>query len=45
MSVGFGDVTPVTIPERMFVTFVAFFITGFVGLVINNLWEIINKIK
>lgn len=37
MTIGFGDVTPVTNPERIFASFLAFVITGVIGYVISKI--------
>lgn len=31
MTVGYGDVVPVTLPEKIFVTFITFLVTGVFG--------------
>jgi hypothetical protein len=43
MTIGYGDVTPVTNPERIYATFIAFVITGVIGYVISKIGHIINK--
>ncbi len=43
MTIGFGDVTPVTNPERIFASFLAFVITGVIGYVISKIGLIISK--
>jgi len=37
MTIGYGDVTPITVPEKIYATFIAFVITGVIGYVISNI--------
>jgi hypothetical protein len=37
MTIGYGDITPVTIPEKIFVSFMGLFITGLFSYSINEI--------
>jgi len=41
MTVGYGDIVPVTNPERIFVTLVTFIVTGMFGYVITTIGSIV----
>lgn len=45
MTVGYGDVVPVTNPERVFVTVITYLVTGVFGYVISSIGSIVFKLK
>lgn len=45
MTVGYGDIVPVTNPERIFVTFITFIVTGVFGYVITSIGSIVSKLN
>lgn len=44
MTIGYGDVTPVTSPERVFVIMLALLICGVFGFTVTNIGEIFKNI-
>lgn len=44
MTVGYGDIVPQTNPERVYVTFITFIVSGVFAYVISSIGNIFNKI-
>ena len=45
MTVGYGDVVPVTNPEKIFVTIITFVVTGVFAYVISGIGSIVQKLQ
>jgi hypothetical protein len=45
MTVGFGDITPVTNAERLYVTIIAFCLVGMFVHVINMIGSIVQRFQ
>ena len=43
MTVGYGDVVPVTLPEKIMVTFITFLVTGVFGYALGMIQSIFYK--
>ena len=45
MTVGYGDIVPVTNPEKVFVTIITYLVTGVFGYVITSIGSIVIKMR
>jgi SPX domain protein involved in polyphosphate accumulation len=45
MTVGYGDIVPVTNPEKVFVTIITYLITGVFGYVITTIGSVIYRLR
>lgn len=45
MTVGYGDIVPVTNPEKIFVTIITYLVTGVFGYVITTIGSVIYRLR
>ena len=45
MTVGYGDIVPVTNPEKVFVTVITYLVTGVFGYVITTIGSVIYRLR
>lgn len=45
MTVGYGDIVPVTDMEKVFVTCITYLVTGVFGYIITSIGSIVGKLR